>query len=461
MTASPQVFPKAFAVRFSDLDRWDPSSFHDIAWHWPRSVMQPIGSILKVRKEKVDRNKHEFSDLLPITIHFDGSVDKRKIDANREYTMNLFFAKPRDIVVAKIDLKNGAVCIVPDWNNVVVTGHFAVYEPDLSRVIPEYLLLIIQASFYKAHLWRNKVGAEGRKEVKLEFFEADKIPLPPLQVQQAILDRWNQAQKEIDAAYVRVRIVEKEIISQFFKSLGLPLPKPAIGTRAFAVPWQDFARWSVSYNQIASSMIDLEKGLYPVVSMGSIIEMLQYGTSEKANVKEEGTLVIRMNNIVDGELNLTKMKHVILPEKTIRTLKLEKGDILINRTNSKELVGKCGVFHSQGEYVFASYLIRVRVDSSKVLPEYLAYAINSPLGRQQVNALSRQIIGQANINSQELRSLQIPLPALKIQKEILARLAGSRAEIAQVTEAAQRTTSSIKSEIEGLILGRRKITLKV
>ena len=77
-----------------------------------------------------------------------------------------------------------------------------------------------------------------------------------------------------------------------------------------------------------------------------------------------------------------------------------EGDILINRTNSKELVGKCGVFQAEGEYVFASYLIRVRVDNSRVLPEYLAYAINSPLGRQQVDALSRQIIGQANINSQ-------------------------------------------------------------
>jgi type I restriction enzyme S subunit len=81
-------------------------------------------------------------------------------------------------VVAKIDLKNGAVGIVPkDWNNVVVTGHFAVYEPNLSKLVPEYLQLIVQARFFKAHLWRNKVGAEGRKEVKLDFFEEELIPL--------------------------------------------------------------------------------------------------------------------------------------------------------------------------------------------------------------------------------------------------------------------------------------------
>jgi type I restriction enzyme S subunit len=69
--------------------------------------------------------------------------------------MDLFFARPGDIVVAKIDLKNGAVGLVPDWNNVVVTNHFAVYKPDLTRVSPEYFLRIIQTSFFKSYLWRN------------------------------------------------------------------------------------------------------------------------------------------------------------------------------------------------------------------------------------------------------------------------------------------------------------------
>ena len=104
----------------------------------------------------------------PISTHhhsFDGNIDKRKIDGNREYTMELFAAKPGDIVVAKIDLKNGAVGIVPKgWDNVVVTGHFAVYEPDRSKLMPQYLHLLIQSNFFKTYLWRNKVGAEGEKK---------------------------------------------------------------------------------------------------------------------------------------------------------------------------------------------------------------------------------------------------------------------------------------------------------
>lgn len=109
--------------------------------------------------------------------------------SNREYSMDLWFARPGDIVVAKIDLKNGAVTIVPDnWKDVVVTGHFAVYEPDRTAILPEFFHRTIQTSFLKAHLWRNKVGAEGRKEVKLDFFEALRIPCPPLDTQHLIAE---------------------------------------------------------------------------------------------------------------------------------------------------------------------------------------------------------------------------------------------------------------------------------
>lgn len=76
------------------------------------------------------------AELQPITIHFDGSIDRRKVERERTYTMDLFHAYPGDIVVAKIDLKNGAVGIVPDWNNVAVTNHYLEFLQ--SRPIRKY-----------------------------------------------------------------------------------------------------------------------------------------------------------------------------------------------------------------------------------------------------------------------------------------------------------------------------------
>jgi type I restriction enzyme, S subunit len=122
------------------------------------------------------------------------------------------------------------------------------------------------------------------------------------------------------------------------------------------------------------------------------------------------------------------------------------------------LVGKCAPFHAEGEFVFASYLIRVRPNPAKADADFLANVINSSIGRQQIDALSRQIIGQANVNSKELRGLQIPLPPLTVQKRIIDRVSAGREEIAREREAADRLTREISAEVEVLILGTKRVS---
>jgi len=237
---------QAFAVRFEDLkSRWDPPSFRSIDWHWSQDELSPIGLVLRKRKEKVDRRTLAFADLQPVTIHFDGSMDKRRVNSSREYTMDLFFAYPGDIVVSKIDLKNGAVGIVPDgWDNVVVTGHFAVYEPKPERVVPQYLRRLIQAPFFKAHLFRNKVGAEGRKEVKLDFFESLRVPLPALPYQQAIVALDSEARQGVEAARDALPQVTEdlqEVLMTRYRQLVAP-EEDVLTSRMVALRWDDLSR---------------------------------------------------------------------------------------------------------------------------------------------------------------------------------------------------------------------------
>lgn len=164
-----------------------------------------------------------------------------------------------------------------------------------------------------------------------------------------------------------------------------------------------------------------------------------------------------MNNIVDGQLDLTSLKYISLSDSERSKLLLEDGDILFNRTNSKELVGKCAVFHEIADYVFASYLIRLRVIPEKASPDFVAHTINSPIGRLQINALSRQIIGQANINTEEIKSLIIPLPPLTTQVAIMNRIAASRLEIFREKEHLRKLRDRVKGEIEQMILGIRPV----
>ena len=97
------------------------------------------------------------------------------------------------------------------------------------------------------------------------------------------------------------------------------------------------------------------------------------------------------------------------------------------------------------------------VEESKAIPEFITYVINSRIGRQQIDSLSRQIIGQANINSEELRSLQIPLPPVKTQINIMSRLKEGYKTISHERERAESKKKEIEAEIEALILGTKKI----
>jgi hypothetical protein len=127
-----------------------------------------------------------------------------------------------------------------------------------------------------------------------------------------------------------------------------------------------------------------------------------------------------MGNLQDGDWDLSDLKYTTLDEGERKAYVLEPGDILVNRTNSKELVGKCAVFRESGEWVFASYLIRLRLkEDAALLPEFLARFLNSDVGRPQIDQLSRQIIGMANINATEIRELRIPRPSMEEQREMV------------------------------------------
>lgn len=135
-----------------------------------------------------------------------------------------------------------------------------------------------------------------------------------------------------------------------------------------------------------------------------------------------------MNNLQAGGWDLSDLKYIQLEPEVEKQLLLKKGDLLFNRTNSKELVGKCDVFREEGNWVFASYLIRVRLDESKALPLFVSEFLNTSAGRIQIDRVSRQIIGMSNVNAEELRDLLIPLPPLEVQRALVDEMEAARDE---------------------------------
>ncbi len=153
--------------------------------------------------------------------------------------------------------------------------------------------------------------------------------------------------------------------------------------------------------------------------VSEIYAKIQYGTSDKADENPLGIPVLRMGNILDGQISLTKLKYLPKDTPGIHSYILEEGDLIFNRTNSAELVGKTSVFKGCNQVMaFASYLIRVRLNEG-CFPEYLSSYINSSFGRSYISSVVSQQVGQANVNGTKLANMRVPLPPKKEQMKIV------------------------------------------
>jgi restriction endonuclease S subunit len=111
-----------------------------------------------------------------------------------------------------------------------------------------------------------------------------------------------------------------------------------------------------------------------------------------------------------------------MPAEVAAEFEVKKGDILFNRTNSADLVGKVGIFKLDGYYLFASYLVRVQTDRSVLLPEFLNYYLNSPHGQTAVRAFATPGVSQSNISAGNLKKVRVPVASIREQEAIVEKL---------------------------------------
>ncbi|HET6381848.1 MAG TPA: restriction endonuclease subunit S, partial [Armatimonadota bacterium] len=136
----------------------------------------------------------------------------------------------------------------------------------------------------------------------------------------------------------------------------------------------------------------------------------------------EGVPVLRMGNIQRGALDLSSLKYLPENHAEFPELLLAGGELLFNRTNSPELVGKCAVYRgTPTRCSYASYLIALELLPG-CHPDYLSYFVNSTLGRLWVASVVIQQVGQANVNGTKLKALVFPLPPVAEQHRIVAEV---------------------------------------
>lgn len=155
--------------------------------------------------------------------------------------------------------------------------------------------------------------------------------------------------------------------------------------------------------------------------IGNHLRLSQYGISIEMNTEGIGYPIYRMNEMHNMLCDIDVDKYADISKDDYAHFALKQGDVLFNRTNSFEWVGRTGVYYptsNNEERTFASYLVRFNPTQETILPEYLCTFLNSRYGVWDIKRRARQSINQTNVNPEEVKEIDIPLLRMDIQLKI-------------------------------------------
>lgn len=302
-----------------------------------------------------------------------------------------------------------------------VNNHAHVLDAIEGITFNRFLLHYLNAFNYKGYV-------NGTTRLKLTKGSLIRIPvpLPPLATQEAIVAKIETLFSELDNGIAQLKTAQQQLDTYR----------------------QSVLKWAFEGKLTNKNVKDgeLPKG-WEWVKLGALMEAPKYGTSKKCDYDITGKAVLRIPNINDGYIDLQDLKYANFDIKEIETYSLKQGDILIIRSNgSKDLVGRCALVQKKDEgCLYAGYLIRLRLLNS-VQPKYILNVLRSGLLRIQIEMKARSTSGVNNINSQEIKMLDVPLPCIEEQSQIIQEIE-SRLSVA---DKLQETITTSLAQAESL-----------
>jgi len=198
---------------------------------------------------------------------------------------------------------------------------------------------------------------------------------------------------------------------------------------------------------------------WEVKRLDDLLVEKRYGISTSLSEEPIGTPVLRMNNLMNGEIDYSNLKYSTRED--ARKLTLNEGDVLFNRTNSIDYVGRTGIYRNLDQRIsFASYLVRLVTDSTRLHPEYLNLLLNDRANQIRVKHFATIGVQQANVNPTNLGTLNIGLPNdVTEQDKIIEAISTSRNCIHDI-DANFRKLCSLKTGLmQDLLTGKKRVTM--
>ena len=281
------------------------------------------------------------------------------------------------VAIVKDGAGIGRTVLLPAKSSVIGTMQYLLPK---KNVLPEYLCYVVRYM----HLEKYFSGAT-IPHIYFRDYKSEEFNLVPVDYQEEIVATLGKIEAIVAARQRQLQKLDELVKARFIEIFGIYPANP--------------------------------KG-WETGTIRDVVSDVRYGSSRPA-VDGGKYPYLRMNNITyGGELDLSDTKRIDIPDNELDKCTVRRGDVLFNRTNSKELVGKTCVYNRDDMMVLAVFVIRVRV-SERILPEFLSEFLNTEFSKQMLLAMCKTAIGQANINAQEMQNIGLYLPPIELQRKFV------------------------------------------
>lgn len=345
--------------------------------------------------------------------------------------------QPGDIVFARTGSVGKAYLISYLPEQTVFASYLIRVRSNRSRLIPEFAYFYMQSSSYWQQITSQTHGAV-QPNVNATQLRSLLLPLPPLDEQRAIahvLRTVQQAREATERVIVALRELKKSLMRHLFSYGPVPL------NQVDQIPLKDTEIGPIPQH-------------WQVVRWGEIAQRPQYGFTASATAKARCPKFLRITDIQHGQVNWAMVPYCEIDNSQLDKYLLRPGDLLFARIGAT--TGKSFLVSECPRAIFASYLIRVRVNPTRIFPQFLYYFTQGDVYWEQINAAKGGRLKQG-INIPVLLSLMLPLPPLAEQQEISSILQAVDRRIA-AEEAHERTLDGLfKTLLHELMTGRRRL----
>ena len=425
---------------YKNLTRWDIKSY--LSLFSSTYSVEELGKYIyeHSEKEKIGDEVEKEFPILGVTnkvgVYLNGYVKGENI--NQPYKI----ARGGELTYNPYRVNVGSIGIVQsEYDGFYISPAYVVFGTK-EGLLNEYIYLVLSSSWFNTYL-RAVTSGSVRQNLTFDLLSRLKVPIPPLKVQIKIADEWNKEQKEAQKLKQLADEEEKKIDDFMSGELEISKQNHSKKSGVFCVNFVNLSRWDVSYN--AKELLTSKKAKFEWIKLKKYCEKAQYGFTGSATGIDTGIKFLRITDLdYFGNYQEENLPFIKISDQDKNKYLLKENDFIVARTGAT--AGKCAIAKNHNsDVVFASYLIRFTF-TKEINLLFLEQYLNQGPGKRIVSEIVYSS-GQPNINANEIQEMKIPLPPLKIQKEIAEKVEKMRQEISQTRNRGNEILETAKNKI--------------